>query len=683
MFSLKKFSQIIFALILIAAAWVPAKAQSEAESIVERWVESADAYEFVNISYDSIDHNDASNVTTINNLKLVFNKDTVEDNVQIQPDDDPASDKKTSKPIFRYTFDFPVVTFDNLAFDGDYYSARSVSAEKVLVNFTLSNSTAGGVYNNLQIENIQWANLPEFIDDEQKPVSSYFPLIDALLDISFDKASLASHSMVQQIEQPSLSMRTDYGRMEVGKTIRGNFSSVLAEGMNMVIEDNGQGEQVPSATQIEFGKMSATDYNYRTLLERFVADGNTSALDNPFQTFMGHLSLDNIRMRSKAGDFTLEKITANGIDVRSPDIDILAEADRFAIAAKAGQDLKQDKDVVRLLSSFYAMFRLEAFQMTGMKLSSAKAGEGAMDVFRIADLSSGGLGEFLLKGINVSNSKAMNFNLEQYSLSDLSFPTFASLLNLETAAKTKNITEIMKAIPTLANMTIKGLYMMIPDKGEVSMTENSITMADFIGPVPTDIQVLVKDLKMPTALMDPKPREMFTSMGFAEVDMSYDISAAWEEATNVITLQTGVELAEGGLINFDMAIGGIPRSIFENPQTVQSAVAFATLDKAEATFVDNSIVDKGLTLAGATQGVNADTMKAQVVGMLPIMLQVLDKPAFVDRLTATVKDFLDKKGSITASATPASPVLILQLLGAGATAPGAVIDLLNLDVVNN
>ncbi len=76
-------------------------------------------------------------------------------------------------------------------------------------------------------------------------------------------------------------------------------------------------------------------------------------------------------------------------------------------------------------------------------------------------------------------------------------------------------------------------------------------------------------------------------------------------------------------------------------------------------------------------------MKAHVVGMLPIMLQVLDKSAFVDGFTATVNKFLDNKGSITASAAPASPVLILQLLGAGATAPGAVIDLLNVNVVSN
>ena len=59
---------------------------------------------------------------------------------------------------------------------------------------------------------------------------------------------------------------------------------------------------------------------------------------------------------------------------------------------------------------------------------------------------------------------------------------------------------------------------------------------------------------------------------------------------------------------------------------------------------------------------------------------MLQKPAFVDELTAAVKEFLDKKGTIRATASPAAPVLILQLMGAAAGAPGAVVDLLNIKV---
>jgi hypothetical protein len=119
MFSPKIFSQIFIALILIATAWLPAKAQSEAESIVERWVESAGEYSFVNISYGSIDHDKASNITTINNLKVEFNKDAAEDNDKIKSDEDAISGIKSDKFEFnfKYTFDFPIVEFDNLAFD--------------------------------------------------------------------------------------------------------------------------------------------------------------------------------------------------------------------------------------------------------------------------------------------------------------------------------------------------------------------------------------------------------------------------------------------------------------------------------------------------------------------------------------------------------------------------------------
>jgi hypothetical protein len=148
----------------------------------------------------------------------------------------------------------------------------------------------------------------------------------------------------------------------------------------------------------------------------------------------------------------------------------------------------------------------------------------------------------------------------------------------------------------------------------------------------------------------------------------------------MLSLQSGAALKDGGKLDINMAIGGVPRSLFENPQSAQSAVAFTTIDRADIRYEDRTLVDKGLNFAGAMQGVNADTMKAQVVGMLPAMLQVLQKPAFVDEVTAAVKNFLDKKGTITATAAPAAPVLILQLMGAAAGAPGAVVDLLNIKV---
>ncbi len=693
MFLKKIIGQIIVPLTLIAAFWQPANAQSEAESIVERWVKTASGYEFVKISYDNISHDSTSNITNISNLAIEFNTDNQsskddgvvsDDSSATKPTEntDEDIDSKNSVPKFNYTFAFPTVSFDNLTFDGDYYSANSISADIARMKFTLSSagssdSTAAGAYNNFRIENVRWASLPEIVKDENKPISSYFPLIEALLDISFDNANIDSMSIVQELKEPEITAVTEYGRMEIGKTVRGNFSTMYAAGIKMEMGDEFQSTSADFPySRFNVGEITATDYNYRTLLNKFNPDLVTSDSDKPFETLSGHMAMNDISVFSKAGKFSLDKITVDEVGVRSADFDILGEVDRFVLAAKN----VGDEQFVKMIANIYGMFRLGEFSMTGMKFTSPDAGEGKMGIIRITDLSANGLGEFSLEGTSFQDNKGRYFDLGLFSLSDLKFPSFQSLINLEKAVKANNIREMMKAIPTLASMVVKGMVFHEPDKGEVSVDENSLKMADFIGPIPTRLDILVKNMRFPVDMMDKKARQGLKAMGYEDVEFSYDIEAEWQEATSVLSVQSDAQLNDGGSLNIDMAIGGIPRSIFENPMTAQSAVAFATIDRAKVTFVDDSIVNRGLNLAGATQGVNAETMKAQVIGMLPIMLQQLEKPAFVDHLTATVKKFLDVKGTITASIAPASPVLILQLIGAATTAPGAAIDLLNVNI---
>ncbi|MCP4070866.1 MAG: hypothetical protein GY742_03890 [Hyphomicrobiales bacterium] len=690
-------SQIIVSVILAATFWQPANAQSDAESIIESWVEATDGFAFVEISYDNISHDSASNLTSIRNLAIKFTsdnqpgkneKDVGDDNSVTKPIEKTEADidGKKSLPKFHYTFTFPTVSFDNLTYDGDYYSVHSINADITKVEFGISNtqesdSTATGTYDNLEIKNVRWASLPEIVEDKNKLVSSYFPLVEALLDISFDNASIDSMTMVQKLGKPEITTRSEFGRMEIGKTIRGNFSSMHMAGMKMEMGDEFQSTSANFPySRFNIGEMTMSDYNYRTFLNKFKPDLVASNSDNPFETLSSNMSMNDISVFSKAGKFSLDRITVNDVGVRSLDFDILSEMDRFALAAKNGENIPEDEQFVKMIASIYGMFRLGEFSMTGMKFTSSDAGEGKMGIIRIADLSANGLGKFSLEGTSFQDNKGRYFDLGLFSLSDLKFPSFQSLTNLEKAVKANNIGEMMKAIPTLASMVVKGLVFHEADKGEISVDENSLKMADFIGPIPTRLDILVKNMRFPVDMMDKKARQGLKAMGYEDVEFSYDIEAEWEEATSVLSVQSDTQLNDGGSLNIDMAIGGIPRSIFENPMTAQSAVAFATINRAKVTFVDDSIVNRGLALAGATQGVNAETMKAQVIGMLPIMLQQLEKPAFVDHLTATVKKFLDVKGTISASIAPASPVLILQLIGAATTAPGAAIDLLNVNI---
>ena len=238
----------------------------------------------------------------------------------------------------------------------------------------------------------------------------------------------------------------------------------------------------------------------------------------------------------------------------------------------------------------------------------------------------------------------------------------------------------MKAIPTLGRYQTSGLEVRVPGKGEVSLKDSKIEMAEFIGPIPTKLDVVVTDLKMPVSMMEGQAKQVLSAMGFKDILVSYGLKAVWEEASKVLSMNTSANLKDGGDINVDVSIGGVPRSMFENPTTAQQVVALLTVNSANVSFDDKSIVDKGMGIVAAQQGVDVATLKAQAVGMLPFVLQVLNKPQFVSELSDAIKTFLDTGGTIVASATPSAPVSIIQLIGVGASAPGAVIDLLNVKV---
>lgn len=672
-------------LTIIVFAWTSASAQSEAEAIVESWLKSALGFEFVEITYDNLSHNNTTGITSVNDLAISFSA-----NPNLKPsknDGNGLSRSRSPSAKINYKITFPEIKFENLAFDGSYYSAKSIATSRSRLDFQLSgagasNSTSKGTYGELSIKNIRWSKIPEISDDPNKPISKYFPLVEALLDISFENARVGGMDMEQQIEQPKPAViKIHYGPMEIGKTIKGNFSNIIMDGVEMVLPElSADAAADASGIKVIMGKISAKNYNYGTFLESF-RPGNIATTDNgPYTTFLGEMIFEGMDMTSKKGTFSMGNIITKDIGIRAPKIDLLTEADKLYLDTKENGAAPDEQKLVELIANIYGTIRLGLFEMQDLIVDVPGNGKGGVGLYKIADLSAAGFGEFLLKSTYFDAGPENKLRLDEFTFGDLKFPSLTALLNLETAIKENNYVQILKAIPTLGYYSLKGLKANLPGQGKVSLGEATVKMREFIGPIPTQVEMLVKDIVVPVDQLEPAQRDPIRAMGFEEVQMSLAVKAKWDEDTSVVSVESGMEVVDGGIVDMDVAIGSIPRQTFENPLKAQEVIAFATIDKANITFDDRSIVDRGLKLAGAMQGMNADTMKAQAVGMLPIILQQLDRPAFVDQLVAAVNTLLATKGTITVTAAPASPILILQLMGAGASAPGAVIDLLDVNV---
>ncbi len=666
---------------LSVGTWSASFAQNAPEAIIENWVSAASGIEFLTVSHSGIRHDTARNITTISNLSIQL---TIK-NAKPKALSEGATGE--SKGKLKYTIAFPSVEFDNLALNNGYYSARSIKADTAELKFDITSgnketsSSSSGVYDKFIINNIKWAKLPEIVDAPDRPISKYYPLVEAMIDISFDNALLGGMTMVQKVGEKGMNTHITYGPTKIGKTVSGNFSEMVLSGMKMQILASE--EASPEAaklvnSEVTFGDISASRYNYGSLVRNF-APGSTGSDNAPYITVMGDMTVRDMRGSSNGGEFSIDRWVMDDLGVRPAKVSVLEVADKLFLEQKATGQEPDPKQIVELVASIYGAFRIGKFELAGLNVDAPGVTQGRLDLYRFSDLSSSGLGEFLIKGIKFSGSGGL-FNLDLFSIADIKFPSLKALMNVEEAGKKNDVAAIMKAIPTVGRYQASGLEVQVPGKGDIALKDSTIEMADFIGPIPTNINLKVEGLQFPVSIMEKKPRQVFSAMGFKDILVSYGLKAIWEETSKVLSMNTKVNMKDAGNIDVDVSVGGIPRSAFENPATAQQAVALITVNSANIVFDDQSIVEKGMGIVAAQQGVDVATLKTQAVGLLPFVLQILNKPEFVSELSETVKKFLNSGGKIKASATPSAPVSVIQLIGVGASAPGAVIDLLNIKV---
>ena len=347
----KSIGVLLFLFLLIASNLSSVNAQSQAENIIENWVKTSQGFEFAEISHGAIAHDNGTNITHISDLAIrlrvnfqqksqIADIETAKKPKDVEPDNDTSSGQSKLGNI-EY-----LISFCDLTSDGEYYSASLINAAIVKLKFSIFNSgdidtSSTGILENLSLENIRWAHLPQIVADETKPISKYYPLIDALLDISFDRAGGDKVELVQTMNVPAGKFITHYGRMEVGKTTRGNFSTMFIENgrIETKIEDQSSLDVIPAAV-FRMGNIRATDYNYRAVLEN-IAPGNFNLTRGAYQTFMGELSVDDISVESEDSVFSLERIKIGNIGMRPPPVDILAQADlMFLLAQDNSNDAK-------------------------------------------------------------------------------------------------------------------------------------------------------------------------------------------------------------------------------------------------------------------------------------------------------------------------------------------------------
>lgn len=656
----------------------PASAETPVE-IVEGWLEQAASFDWLEITHAGVSHDAASGTTTVEQLELT---------VELSDLPGGASDEEPDSVDLHYTFTFPSLVFEGLEVDGGYYVADRVQADELLVDFQIdseqqgTNSTTGS-YDGLSATNLRWARLPDIEDDPARPISRFYPLAAALVDVSFDAMEFGALDLVSETSEPPMTTTISYGAGTIGATERGNISIMSVDGISVsgAADAEADEEATSMAFDMEIGAIEAGHYNYGDMVRLFDPDLEPGTGDEPFETLTGWFSAGDWTISAEGVEISIEDVRLEDLGGRRPTLPILTRADALYVAAMENDEEPDPVELVELIAATYGAFRLGLMEARGMAFE-AEEFSGSLAATGIAGLSAEGIESIHYRGLEVSDAEGdVEVRLGDFTISDLGFPSLSALVALEEAQEAGDIDTIMQAIPTLGGISLNDLVIDLPFIVELSLARANFTMADHIGPIPTRIATLIEDFRMPTWMIEEEETlETIEALGYDEIAASHELALAWEEADETIALTSSTTLEEGGTLELSATFGGIPRGALENPMSLMFVAFGITLNDALVAYHDNTLTERALTMFANEQGTDVQTMRAQAVGILPFVIAALQRPDFLTMVTAAAGTFLENPGSLRIDMRPDQPVPLMQLMEASESDPGLLVDLLNVEV---
>ncbi len=183
--------------------------------------------------------------------------------------------------------------------------------------------------------------------------------------------------------------------------------------------------------------------------------------------------------------------------------------------------------------------------------------------------------------------------------------------------------------------------------------------------------------------------QTLAALGLETVSGDGDMTWRWNGETGDAAITTSAAIIDNFLLAYGVNVGGpslVEWDAMARDETLaKDAVGGMTLQGADVAFTDSGFVDRAFAFAAAQNGAGSgEELRQAVSGM--VRVSGLQAGQMNPRLTGyaqAIADFLDNGGTISASASPAAPVKLMQVQAAAQTAPQTLPDLLNITVTHS
>jgi hypothetical protein len=674
-------------------SWSPALA-AEGKDIVEGWKAWGEALKVEGLTFRIADVEEAEggSVTVMKGLAVSWSGE-----IEVPPD---AEGRPPQSFRFSLSADVPEVRFVDLTRTSEGFAAASFAAPVTTIKASggVGDETVSFVEVLHQYTSTEprWPALADIADDPSRPFSRFQPLLQTGLKWSTKLDRVERTDL--EFSQPGVEQQMTVGPMEIAGVAAGTVARMTLGAMEGTavmelpsIQPNADGTTPPPSRQTAKVSQAAQeflDYSiapiYAALFESGPGRGRAP------ETILGSGTAGAISFSAPEFGYTVGAQTIADVRLGVPEVNIANEIDRLILAAQAGS--VDPVDIVDLALTFYQGFSIGKLSTDGFSVDTpvftTKVGEIALD-----RLSKDGLRLFSIGAIDARGEDGPDsigsFRLGRFAIRDVVFPAkdaIVALARLESDPLgggqpiEPSTRQVLDVVPMIGGIDLEGLSVDSPMIGAIALDRFSVALGGFVPPVPTETSIELSGLSFPTALVtDPDAKAFLEQAGIEQVEIDGRYATKWTEGPNTFDLDPFAVSVEGlGAAEVTMALSGVPRTVFEQPDKAQLAMPQVMVEGVTASFANAPKLAGPLADFAKQQSISPETAIGVIGDVVRNELAPMAGDGFADSLDSAVKQFLTgPTGTLQLTARPAQPVPLVQVVGAATMAPGSLVKLLN------
>ncbi|MCR9139515.1 MAG: hypothetical protein NXI27_26180 [Alphaproteobacteria bacterium] len=597
---------------------------------------------------------------------------------------------------FELSWITPTLEVNEFASDRNGFSfERMALSDGTRVTARLTSKSDDDVVFDATIEGYEvlqaaWPYYPEIAEDARHQVSRWIPLLEQVLDYRVGEYKVDRLALtIQQDGESDDPAIVQYEVLDLALSdLRDGLIGEYSSGRSTQIISGDDGDDFASEVTMRIASTRLVDYDlgaFLTLLNPLPGDDPALLPAIGSMVMLGYdIDADPVR-------FNIDRIAYEDIHVGPPETSLLPLLD----SSLSGEEIDPVEFGLALFDTYRSM-AIGRFSVDGVTASFPDpdnpdtTASFNMGQLLVSNLDAEGLDEFSISSVGFDMGTNGAFSLGKMSIGDIEFAPYGPMKTfIKTAAYADQEPDPLEIARLFAPLSIstamKDLYARIPGEGELSLEGYFLGLSSAVPPVPTGIEIAVDGLEIPVDSLDDSEAEaLFAAAGIETLRLSESLRLHWDEDSQDLVIDNlMVELGEIGTVSARATLGGIPRSILENPHRIEAVIATLNLKGLEMELINQGGVETAFSLYAAQQGLDESQLNGQLLNELDGLVRSLGNDAFADQVSGAAERFFANPQSLRVRANPQNPVPVIQILANLEIAPGSIPDLLDLRIDAN